>query len=179
MFDFIHTFNYLFNEFAYVYFGFYNSDDLDSIGHDDSSSSTDEDTESDISISNSELESDILLLSQLNEKLQKEQKENDYCEEEDEDLEYESNYEEEYVKAYKDVFERNVKLVSIEGNIGAGKSTLVKTLQNRYSDRDDIYFLQEPVDLWEKIKDKDGKNMLQKFYANPKKYAFAFPHHRY
>ena len=192
MFDFMKMFNYMFNEFAYVYLGFYISDDLDSIGYADSSS-TEEDSDR-YSISNSELESDILLLSQINKKIKnktehkepEETIEDDGKEEDeenededysnlDEDLEYEygSDYEE-YIKKYKDVFERNVRLVSIEGNIGAGKSTLVKTLQKRYSDRDDIYFLQEPVDLWEKIKDKDGKNMLQKFYDNPKKYAFAF-----
>lgn len=65
--------------------------------------------------------------------------------------------------------------VSIEGNIGAGKSSFLKILQEKYKDCDDIMFIQEPVDLWETVKDsKDGKNILQKYYMNPIKYAFAF-----
>jgi deoxyadenosine/deoxycytidine kinase len=66
-------------------------------------------------------------------------------------------------------------LISIEGNIGAGKSSLMKTLQNKYKNRSDIVFILEPVDLWETVKDSaDGKNILQKYYENPVKYAFAF-----
>ena len=65
-------------------------------------------------------------------------------------------------------------IVSIEGNIGSGKSTLLERLRSEY--KDDIYirFLREPVDEWEKIRDKDGNTMLQKFYANQKEYSFAF-----
>jgi deoxyadenosine/deoxycytidine kinase len=66
-------------------------------------------------------------------------------------------------------------LVSIEGNIGAGKSSFMKILQEKYKDRTDIVFIQEPVDMWETVKDsKDGQNILQKYYQNPVKYAFAF-----
>lgn len=66
-------------------------------------------------------------------------------------------------------------LVSIEGNIGAGKSSFLKILQEKYKGRTDILFIQEPVDIWETVKDsKDGQNILQKYYQNPVKYAFAF-----
>lgn len=66
-------------------------------------------------------------------------------------------------------------LVSIEGNIGAGKSSFLKIVQEKYKDRTDILFIQEPVDMWETVKDsKDGQNILQKYYQNPVKYAFAF-----
>jgi len=64
--------------------------------------------------------------------------------------------------------------ISVEGNIGAGKSTLIEELQEKYIDDRRFLFLLEPVNQWEEIKDKNGKNMLQKYYANPKKYAFAF-----
>lgn len=66
------------------------------------------------------------------------------------------------------------RIVSVEGNIGAGKSTLITELQEKYIDDRRFHFLLEPVDQWEKIRDKEGKNMLQKYYENPIKYAFAF-----
>jgi len=65
------------------------------------------------------------------------------------------------------------RIISIEGNIGAGKSTLVEELKIRYANRTDIVFLQEPVDAWADIT-QDGKTMLQLFYDNQKKYSFAF-----
>ena len=74
---------------------------------------------------------------------------------------------------------REIKFISIEGNIGAGKSTLLGKMNdyiNEYDINKDqhIVFLQEPVDIWESIKDEDGKNMLELFYENPSKYAFLF-----
>ena len=68
----------------------------------------------------------------------------------------------------------NYKIVSIEGNIGSGKSTLLENLMQHYSQNTHVIFLREPVDDWEKIKDKQGNTMLKKFYAEQEKYAFAF-----
>ena len=65
------------------------------------------------------------------------------------------------------------RIVSIEGNIGAGKSTLVQTLKEKYTDCKDILFLQEPVDVWSQIQ-QDGKNMIELFYQDQRKYSFAF-----
>jgi deoxyguanosine kinase len=67
-----------------------------------------------------------------------------------------------------------ITIVSIEGNIGSGKSTLLETLKELFRGNKHIIFLREPVDEWEKIKDKDGNTMLQKFYANQREYSFAF-----
>ncbi len=66
------------------------------------------------------------------------------------------------------------KIISIEGNIGAGKTTILKNLESYYSDNPNVVFLREPVDIWETITDKDGENILAKFYANPSKYSFSF-----
>ena len=71
------------------------------------------------------------------------------------------------------------RLISIEGNIGSGKSTFVRELQRHYSDpancfNQKICFLQEPVDVWNTITDEDGKTVIECFYADNKKYAFAF-----
>ena len=67
-----------------------------------------------------------------------------------------------------------ITIVSIEGNIGSGKSTLLETLKSIFKENSNVLFLREPVDEWEKIKDKDGNTMLQKFYANQQEYSFAF-----
>jgi len=66
------------------------------------------------------------------------------------------------------------KIVSIEGNIGSGKSTLLENLKNHYKDNPHVVFLKEPVDEWDKIRDKNGDTMLSKFYANQEKYSFSF-----
>ena len=67
-------------------------------------------------------------------------------------------------------------IISIEGNIGSGKSTIVKYLRSYYESKEfsPYVFLDEPVDEWNSIVDNNGVNMIQKFYGNPEKYAFAF-----
>lgn len=69
---------------------------------------------------------------------------------------------------------RNYKIVSIEGNIGSGKSTLLEKIRKEYSTNPQVIFLKEPVEEWEKIKDKSGNTMLKKFYIDQNKYSFAF-----
>lgn len=71
-------------------------------------------------------------------------------------------------------YNEHFSIVSIEGNIGSGKSTLLEKLRLEFKDNKYVRFLREPVDEWEKIKDKDGNTMLQKFYANQAEYSFAF-----
>lgn len=66
------------------------------------------------------------------------------------------------------------KIISIEGNIGSGKSTIVERLKQYYSDHSEICFLQEPVEEWNDITDDTGKTILSKFYEKTKQYSFAF-----
>jgi deoxyadenosine/deoxycytidine kinase len=65
-------------------------------------------------------------------------------------------------------------ILSIEGNIGSGKSTLLAELENVFAQDPSICFLQEPVDVWDSIKDEEGVSILQKYYADQKRYAFSF-----
>jgi deoxyadenosine/deoxycytidine kinase len=67
-------------------------------------------------------------------------------------------------------------IFSIEGNIGSGKSTLVKELKKSVPNILDkkVVYVQEPVNEWSKIKDKKGETILEKFYADQHKYAFSF-----
>ena len=68
----------------------------------------------------------------------------------------------------------NSIILSIDGNIGSGKSTLYNNLKNHYKDRDDICFVPEPVDSWHDIQDSDGTPILTNLYKDTKRYAFRF-----
>jgi len=67
-------------------------------------------------------------------------------------------------------------IFSIEGNIGSGKSTLVENLKEKLPllNGTQIIYVSEPVSEWNTIKDKEGKTILEKFYANQEKYSFSF-----
>jgi deoxyadenosine/deoxycytidine kinase len=98
-----------------------------------------------------------------------EEEEEKESEEEEEEEEEKKEEEEEEEKEY-----HRPRLVSIEGNIGAGKTTLICSLKEKYQDREDILFLEEPVDIWNTIQDKNEKTILQYFYEDLGKYAFPF-----
>jgi deoxyguanosine kinase len=72
-------------------------------------------------------------------------------------------------------------IFSIEGNIGSGKSTLVRALKQHYESLNNnegkttkVVFMEEPVSVWTEIKDASGENMIEKFYKDQHKYAFSF-----
>ena len=68
-----------------------------------------------------------------------------------------------------------MSVISIEGNIGSGKSELIKNLkEHSHLFSKNIIFLKEPVDAWEDITDENGKKMLAKFYDDQKTYSFSF-----
>jgi deoxyadenosine/deoxycytidine kinase len=67
----------------------------------------------------------------------------------------------------------NSEIWSVEGNIGSGKSTLIKMLKEINNNKN-IIFIPEPVDEWSKIKDKNGKTILERFYENQDKWSFSF-----
>lgn len=72
------------------------------------------------------------------------------------------------------VLDMNIKrdIISIEGNIGSGKTTLINKLQENL--QDDFVFLEEPLDEWLEIKDERDNTILSKFYSNQSKYSFSF-----
>ena len=72
-------------------------------------------------------------------------------------------------------------IISIEGNIGSGKSTIMKFLSNNFDnfvslngENLKICYLEEPVDIWNSFTDKQGKNIIENYYSDQKKYAFQF-----
>lgn len=67
-------------------------------------------------------------------------------------------------------------IFSVEGNIGSGKSTLIKHLKKEIKDICGlrVIYLEEPVDIWQTIKDKEGNNIIKRYYDNQKEFAFQF-----
>jgi deoxyadenosine/deoxycytidine kinase len=65
-------------------------------------------------------------------------------------------------------------IISIDGNIGSGKSTMVYILKEMFKNNESICFLQEPVDSWNNIRDENNVTILERFYDNQKEFAFSF-----
>jgi deoxyadenosine/deoxycytidine kinase len=64
-------------------------------------------------------------------------------------------------------------MFAVEGNIGAGKSTLVRHLSNQFPGRR-ILLAEEPVGAWDEVRNIEGENILTLFYRDQKRYAFSF-----
>lgn len=62
-------------------------------------------------------------------------------------------------------------LISIEGDIGAGKSTLIQYLKERNPTWN---FIDEPVGTWTSLKTDEGENLLELFYKDQKRYSYTF-----
>ncbi len=61
--------------------------------------------------------------------------------------------------------------IAISGNIGSGKSTILNLLRERLNKKK-YTFIDEPVETWKSIKDKNGINALQHYYNDPQKNGF-------
>jgi len=69
------------------------------------------------------------------------------------------------------------KIISITGNIGAGKTTIITKLVEifeKLNPTKKIVIINEPVNSWQKEILENGKSLLENFYENPSKYAFLF-----
>lgn len=62
-------------------------------------------------------------------------------------------------------------LVSIEGNIGAGKSFLLAQLREAHPE---WVFIDEPVEFWESLKNEQDESLLQVFYKNQRRWSYTF-----
>ena len=75
------------------------------------------------------------------------------------------------IPRYKQVQHRNPRIISLDGNIGAGKSTLLQKLGTAFPY---IKVVPEPVDTWTKLKNMDGRNLLELFYEDKRRWAYTF-----
>ena len=69
-------------------------------------------------------------------------------------------------------------IVTIEGNIGSGKSTLVKALREMLESTG-WNFIDEPVNEWLNIKDTEGRSLIELFYADKSRYSYTFQNYAY
>ena len=60
------------------------------------------------------------------------------------------------------------KIIIIEGNIGTGKTTFLKMLE-KYG----CEVIYEPVKVWQSTCNDDGKNLLETFYSDMKRWAYS------
>ncbi len=62
-------------------------------------------------------------------------------------------------------------IVSIEGNIGSGKSTVLQRLKQEYSE---WIFVDEPVQEWLALKNNQGESLLEVFYKDKQRWSYTF-----
>ena len=62
-------------------------------------------------------------------------------------------------------------ILSIDGNIGAGKTTLVEALKRAHPE---WIFVDEPVNKWMELVDEKDRSLLSLFYEDSDKWGFAF-----
>ena len=70
-------------------------------------------------------------------------------------------------------------LISIEGNIGTGKTTLINMLKQKFGKRNNVIFVDEPLQQWLDLKDSDGENILGKFYGDQQRWSYSFQMHAF
>ena len=63
------------------------------------------------------------------------------------------------------------RIISLDGNIGVGKTTLIEHIRKRFPD---IVIVPEPVDMWTQLKDEKGRNLLELFYKDKQRWSFSF-----
>ncbi len=66
---------------------------------------------------------------------------------------------------------KSKRIYALEGNIGAGKTTVLKMLTKNFKD---VEFVEEPVKEWQNL---GGMNLLDSFYSNPQRWGFSFEFH--
>jgi deoxycitidine kinase len=61
--------------------------------------------------------------------------------------------------------------LTIEGNIGGGKTTMINRLRQECPD---YVIIDEPVEQWLQMKDEQGTSLLELFYQDQKRWGYTF-----
>lgn len=70
-----------------------------------------------------------------------------------------------------------IRTISIEGNIAAGKSSIIEGIAKKFKETTLVKCFPEPLSVWQQVPyvfQPGGFNLFKKLYENPSKYAFAF-----
>ncbi|ARF09981.1 deoxynucleoside kinase [Indivirus ILV1] len=73
---------------------------------------------------------------------------------------------------YNKIATQKKVLISIEGNISSGKSSLMHILKSNLIVKAD--YIYEPIDEWHCITDNNGKDILQTFYEDKTRWSYTF-----
>ena len=65
-----------------------------------------------------------------------------------------------------------MRIYSVDGNIGAGKTTFLEAVRASVSPT--VYVVLEPVGEWMRLKNADGVSLLELFYSDKKRWAYTF-----
>jgi deoxyadenosine/deoxycytidine kinase len=63
------------------------------------------------------------------------------------------------------------KFISIEGNIGSGKSTILKVIRENFPE---LAILDEPLSDWQNVGEKKNINLLELYYKDQARWGFTF-----
>jgi deoxyadenosine/deoxycytidine kinase len=66
---------------------------------------------------------------------------------------------------------QNPLVLSLDGNIGAGKTTLMEAIRIAMPE---VEVVVEPVGEWLSLKDANGKSLLELFYEDKRRWAYTF-----
>lgn len=66
------------------------------------------------------------------------------------------------------------KIISIDGNIGAGKSTFLNHFKSDSLKFPSFYFIDEPVDIWTSFKNEKGETLLEVYYRDKERWSYTF-----
>jgi deoxyadenosine/deoxycytidine kinase len=68
---------------------------------------------------------------------------------------------------------KNIQILSIEGNIGNGKSTLLRKLSEDIEISALFKPLYEPLEEWLNMKDENNRNLLQMYYEEKERWSYT------
>jgi deoxyguanosine kinase len=80
------------------------------------------------------------------------------------------------IKYHLNKYFRKPIIISIEGNIGTGKTTLINLIKEKF---DDVFVLDEPLNEWLNLKNKNNKNLLDCFYSDKVRWSYTFQNFAY
>lgn len=62
-------------------------------------------------------------------------------------------------------------IISIDGNIGAGKTTFLQKIKETYPD---FHYIDEPVEVWTQFVNEEGQSLLEVFYKDKTRWSYTF-----